>query len=857
MPAHRRSLVTIAIAILLGVSTSWAQSVYWSPPSGSLQVGKVNTLSLFFEDCSPQGEPELPEIPGLELRFRGSSNSTSIVNGRRSSKTIVNYQAIPGQLGSFTIPAMTVNSSAGPINVPAARYEIVEATVGNTGIKPGDVFLSRIQIQDAEIYEGEVFDLEYFAGAKRQYQLAELSEPVWDPADVVTAGLEERGTGEIELAGQRYTVAAYDAQLMATESRAIEISGPKQTATIVVGRNRDFLFQQPVYDSFALQAEPLVVRIKPLPPSAPASFAGAVGDFTLQSRVVPEEVQVGEPVTWTLELKGKGNWPAGIGVPARSVAKSFRTIQPDLKNEFPENDLFDGSQSEDIVLIPTEPGVFQFGPIDYSYFDPSDGRYKTISIPATSVTVTPSAAPQGPGVEAGKIAPEAGYTADPSDFDFSPTGDNAAMKSPELPKEPAAGQSYRVAPQGKVHLLQPTLLAIAAPLALWLLLAIGQSLRLDPKRPNRRALRKLRALGKKEVSADPTARRAHQRAWRKAAAAYLNLNTKEPTPDEIARAAEAIGDRELAEKWRELWLRSDRILFRAQMEEDRSWSQDARELVKKSPRPRYSPTLIFTKGSWFAALGIALAIVSLAPEMAAQEAAELYAKGDFAQAEELWTKAVDAQPNVFENRYNAGLAAAQQKDWGRAWGYWLGAFCLDPNDERVIWNLRLAHSNTGAFDPLLRDLLDRDGVYRLIRWRSPAGWESFARGAIVFAGIGFALAVLSVYGRRLRRLAWPLLIVGILGVVGGYFGKWAASKYEGLGSPDTLLIVQETPLRSIPTDLAEEQIASSVREGTVAQARKSFLSWIKVELPNEEVGWIRRNATLPLYGPIQGESGSP
>ena len=53
--------------------------------------------------------------------------------------------------------------------------------------------------------------------------------------------------------------------------------------------------------------EPVPLEVQPLPAGAPAGFKGAVGQFTLESKLVPEQVNEGEPITWTLSLKGTGN----------------------------------------------------------------------------------------------------------------------------------------------------------------------------------------------------------------------------------------------------------------------------------------------------------------------------------------------------------------------------------------------------------------------------------------------------------------------------------------------------------------------------------------------------------------------
>ena len=103
-------------------------------------------------------------------------------------------------------------------------------------------------------------------------------------------------------------------------------------------------------DNYNIASETLELEIQSLPTGEPPSFTGAVGEFGFESTIVPEIVQVGEPITWTLKLSGTGNWPQGFSLNPRNVATSFRTIQPDINKEISEESPFEGSLTEDIVL---------------------------------------------------------------------------------------------------------------------------------------------------------------------------------------------------------------------------------------------------------------------------------------------------------------------------------------------------------------------------------------------------------------------------------------------------------------------------------------------------------------------------
>ncbi|MDQ8182480.1 BatD family protein [Pelagicoccus sp. SDUM812005] len=842
------------------VSIIWAQSVYWSPSSGTLQQGKANSIDLFFDSCQPDGEPEIPQLNGMELRFRGQSSSTNIINGRRSSKVILNYQAIPLRLGTVTLPSIRVQTSEGEMQVPPARFEVVEATVGNTGMSPDEVFVSIFQNRDEKIYAGEVFELEYIAGAKEEYQLADLSVPQWNPTEIVTSGLVDGQVSRVNYQGAPYLVKLYNAKAIATTPGIKQLPAASQEATVVIGRRRN-IFQEAVYDSFTIESEPFALEILPLPEDAPASFKGAVGQFELESRVVPEQVQVGEPVTWTLELSGTGNWPAGIGVPARSVSSRFKAIQPEVKKEFSEDNIFVGSQSEDIVLIPTETGTFEFGPLDYTYFDPKEERYKTISIPSKTVTVTPAvsrspnaASPSGEAGAPDQDAPElAGQS-----YDLEPSGQNTFQKPPQLLKDPLNSRTAAQAPGAPKPLLLPTAIAVSAPLAAWFVLALLRSVVIDPRKKQRQALRDLRKVSKAPLPSDLPALKRHHAKWRDAASRYFDLEAQEPTPIEIYRTAEKLRNAEFAQNWKQAWELSDQLLFGVNPGDPEEWNRVQKLALGMCPGKHYNPKGVFRARAWLPAFALALLSLALSNESSAQEdaasaPADLYSEGNFAAAAEKWVAAANEEPNVFEHRYNAGLAFAQTGDWARAWGYWTSAFCLNPQSEELAWNLRIAHQNTSAYDPILQSLVESEGLYRIVRLRSPAQWLQHSSQAIWLLGGLLTLAILALYLRPARRLSPYFLLFAVIAGLSAYFCQWAHSKYESLGEADSILVVAASPLLSIPTDLQAEQVSSTVSEGTIVKQERSFLKWVKIQLPNGESGWLRQEKLMPLYGkPSQG-----
>lgn len=845
-----RTYAFTVLSSLLSAGACYSQSIIWSPSEGTLQEGKSYTINLVVEGCEISDQPPSDlSNDGLNLALgRGIRKSTTNFNGRITSQIIYPYNISAKQMGSVRIPEFAIKTDKGRITVAEANFEVVEATVGNTGAKPEDVLLSIFQLRDPKIYAGEVFEIDYYAGVDQEYSLRDLSEAEWETNGIISTGLEAVNSGTLPYLNKRYEAMAYNAKAIAPEPGRFQQGALSQQIQVVVGyRGRSFAFREPIVETFNLQPEPLMLEIYPLPTGAPPSFRGAVGQFNLESRVVPERIQVGEPVTWTLELSGTGNWPVGIGIPSRSVSQDFRAIQPDTKSEFEEGNLFTGKQTEDIVLIPTQAGSYEFGPLEYSYFDPESETYQTIAIAATSVEVSPIAGGERDS-RATAPKPDADKTA-ALEIDLQPSGDNSEKRLAALPKEPLASEESRPIPVEKTKTVQLAIFAASAPIVLWCLLAFLKALRLDPNRSRRKAYAKLKGISAK-LSGDRAAIRDLQKQWRDAACHYLNLDTLEPSATEVQAAATRLFDSSLGDKWLALWTASDRILFGASHEADIEWIDHYRSAIQASPSPSLSLSRIKSAQAWLS-ISVAIFLFGFASQnLDAADGWELYRSGDFVAAEQAWVSDIDEHPDVWEHRYNAGLAAAQQEDWGRAWAYWTGAYCLNPNHESVIWNLKLAQSKTAAYDPTLASLLDKRGVYRLFRIASPAKWQSLSRNSMISAAAILSFGVIALYLRPIKRASALAFLLGIAAVLFGVFADRAYRGYEMLASPQSVLVTEEIKLRTIPSDLSVDQIETRLREGTIGLVSQAFLGWRKIKAPNGDIGWIRKEGIIPLYGPI-------
>ncbi|MBP9913627.1 MAG: BatD family protein, partial [Opitutaceae bacterium] len=359
-----------------------AQSVQWQTG----ESGDPSDLQLVFDDCAPEGDPQLPSLADASISFVGSSQQTSIVNFKMSRSVVLTYRLRPRGAGKVTLPAFSVKTDKGDLRVAAFTSGAVKAA-------PEVNIHGRLLPGVTSVWAGEVFPLNYTIDVGRRIFNQLGSAIDWNAAPLVAEDWSKPEPTEFTSNGEARLNIAYKTRAYAKSPGTLAINPTTQLVNLAVGTVGFGLFQQQRIEQVSVTSNQPSISVRPLP-SAPAGFTGAVGQFRLNSKVVPTTTAVGEPITWTLELDGTGNWPDLAGLPAREVSKDFQVIQPEAKRTPAEGKLFDSTLAEDVVLVPTKPGTYTLAPVAFTYFDPKTGTYQTLTTPRTTVTVTVPNAPK-------------------------------------------------------------------------------------------------------------------------------------------------------------------------------------------------------------------------------------------------------------------------------------------------------------------------------------------------------------------------------------------------------------------------------------------------------------------------------
>jgi hypothetical protein len=138
-----------------------------------------------------------------------------------------------------------------------------------------------------------------------------------------------------------------------------------------------------------LSSVPVKINVKPLPlDKQPASFTGAVGNFTVDAHLDKNSLSTDDAASFTFTIKGSGNFklisnpkidfPAELGVYEPQVTDTITSRNPAIA----------GSKIFTYNMNPQTPGDYVIPSIKFSYYDAATGNYKETATAPIKVHVT-------------------------------------------------------------------------------------------------------------------------------------------------------------------------------------------------------------------------------------------------------------------------------------------------------------------------------------------------------------------------------------------------------------------------------------------------------------------------------------
>lgn len=407
---------------MAGMGDAWAEEVVFQANAPKqVIVGKPFQLTFSVNQRAKDlRAPEITDFDILAGPYTSQSNSTSIINGQRSSSYQLSYTytLMAQREGTFTIAPATITvgrdqyrSNGLKISVlpadeqpaqqqstqPSSQAQQQPARQSGGEQVGGQNIFMKTMVTKTKVHEQECILLSYkiyWAGV----ELAQFTNNTKIPEfkGFLKQDLEQ---GEVQTQLEHYngrnyqTAVIYQTLLYPQHTGDIQID-PASFEAVLRVQNRAQV--RSIFDDFfgsytnvtkTLTAPGTTIHVAGLPAGKPAGFSGGVGHFDLSSSLTGDQLTTNDAVTLKIDIKGTGNMKL-LKTPAVEWPEGFEVYDPKVTNNFKNTTAgVSGTKSIEYLAIARAAGDYVIPAVQFSYYDTQSESYKTLTTPEYTIHV--------------------------------------------------------------------------------------------------------------------------------------------------------------------------------------------------------------------------------------------------------------------------------------------------------------------------------------------------------------------------------------------------------------------------------------------------------------------------------------
>lgn len=788
---------------------------------------------------------QVESVPDLRLPLQinqstavSTSQQFSLSQGLQTTSIQLSWGVAASEPGEFVIPAQTLRINGEEVATNEVKLS-VEASSDPSGLGSGEDAnqpVLQIELGKKEIYQGEVMPVTCSLYVPRQTQLRRLGLIEIEKSDFAISRFPQQSDQTTTVIdGVGYVVLTFRSTLSSLRTGDLKV-GPASMEILVEvpmeGVRRPNMPQNFPQAFFGVPTEPrklvvksqqVTLKVLPLPTEGkPASFSGAVGDFSMTATANPTELTVGDPLAVELILEGTGNFDA-LTTPALTAPsgwKSYPAKRYNIEGQLDQNQVptLERKIGYSQVFIP-EAVHASLPPFEVSYFSATQKQYVTLRTEAIPLTMKPA-------------APTSETAATASTMASSPVPPPVADPSPDI-------TDIVIKPAPTSRWLAPTSMLLIHSSTFWTLQIVPVGLVL---------VASVLAIIRRRRSARMAGRAGELRA------AWAEFESgKNLEADFLRHAAQFIHVASAGTPVKDPDLKA--IIERY---ENTHFTATGASPIPATEQRKITETLTrvfkqaLAKVTLLAFLGV-LASTSvlaqspknsaIAPDEVYQEALAEMENGNFARAQylaESLTKKKPPQlsPEVFQL---IGHARYRQEDLGRAVLWYERAQLFDPRNPELRQNLRHLHERLRYLSFGEKSLLAEWSL-----WLTPNEW-------VLLASVGFWLVMFSVLWRILagHRALFGAVMVSVLGLlIAVPAASLAAFRPQGLERIQDISLVTVPDVRAYTAATVTSGTVIDLPPGSQVRVLEKRGTWTYVEIPNAPEnlrGWVEGGAITPLW----------
>ena len=363
------------LLLLCAIPSFAATKLQASVDKNPVLAGEFFMLNISVDDTVKGEQPDTSVLlKDFVVGPTSLSTRTNIINGSINKQTTWSVKLMTRTEGQYTIPSFTVSGlSSQPIDLTVTK-RAANADNNNDIFVKTSLSSNSLYVQEAGVYTLKLY-------LAKELLDGSLSTPSMEDAQLTQLGKQTESYELVD--GKRYLVITREYLIQPQKSGPYTIAAP-----VFQGRVQQNYRQLEV----SAIGEDQQIEIKPIP----SDYKGA----WLPSELVnlgeewqpsDDTIEVGTPITRTITLTALGvtkEQLPDIEMPTINGIRSY----PDQKenNNAVRNGRVVSQQTASYALLPQTPGTYTLPEIKLPWFNTKINRISFATLPARTITVTPS-----------------------------------------------------------------------------------------------------------------------------------------------------------------------------------------------------------------------------------------------------------------------------------------------------------------------------------------------------------------------------------------------------------------------------------------------------------------------------------
>lgn len=354
-----------------------------------------------------------PDFKGFQV-LSGPNQATSmqIINGAVSASITFSYYVQVTQPGTLTIGSASVDHKTKTYKTQPIKITVVQGAAnpggqqqqgksGAPNVNIADNVFIRAVADRQKVLKGEQVTVTYKLYTRMDISSPQISklpsyQGFW-AEELETASRITFSTEVID--GKQFRVGVLKkAALFPTQTGTLSVTPFELLIPVMVPkqRRRGDIFDEFFNDPFFNQAQTveykatsnvLKINVLPLPSeNVPASFTGAVGNFSLNATLDRNTVKQNEPVTLKYVISGTGNIKL-TDLPELKLPAGFEKYDAKISEQISRSGRISGQKTIEYLVVPRIQGEKEIPAIEFSYYNPSSNKYVTLTSPSFKLNI--------------------------------------------------------------------------------------------------------------------------------------------------------------------------------------------------------------------------------------------------------------------------------------------------------------------------------------------------------------------------------------------------------------------------------------------------------------------------------------